>query len=75
MCQYRGCGQAFLHLSTLRAHERTHEHFGEYHRWKRQAQVYRDSPFQPHVPAYLPPYRIRVELERLHTQGVPSSAR
>lgn len=75
MCQYRGCGQAFLHLSTLRAHERTHEQFGEYHRWKRQAQVYRDSPFQPQVPAYLPPYRIRVELERLHTQGVPSSAR
>lgn len=74
ICRHAGCAQPFLHLSTLRAHERTHAVFPEYHRWKAQAQIYRDSPFQPHIPEYLPPYRIRNELERLRRQGEDSKA-
>jgi hypothetical protein len=69
VCGWPGCGQRFIRLYSLGRHEKTHQQCGEYHRWKRLPQIYRDSAFEPHVPPYLPPAGVRREIGVLVSRG------
>ena len=43
VCSYPGCDQAFQRPYTLKVHEKSHEAFENYHKYKKQAQLFYDA--------------------------------
>jgi hypothetical protein len=42
-CRFKGCGEAFSRMYTLKIHEDSHELFERYHTYKRQPQLFLDG--------------------------------
>ena len=42
-CRFDGCNQAFSRAYTLKIHEKSHKLFGNYHKWKKDPQLFLDK--------------------------------
>jgi hypothetical protein len=42
-CRHKGCDEAFSRAYTLKIHEKSHKLFGDYHRWKKDPQLFLDK--------------------------------
>jgi hypothetical protein len=45
-CSFPGCGEAFSRAYTLKIHEKSHKLFANYHKWKKEPQLFLDADNQ-----------------------------